>query len=159
MDILLAFTPFLSFAVLERLLGTSSALAVAAAIAALLIVRGSLLHHSSLKLLEVGSMVLFGALAIASRLPAFNLSIVQVRLWVDGGLLAIVVASILVGHPFTLQYARELVPPAISNSPQFRAFNAKLSAVWAVAFTVIVAAMPQCFMCAGLHRPSEQLLF
>jgi len=39
------------------------------------------------------SLILFGALALASGFPQFSLSVVGVRLWVDAGLLAIVAAK------------------------------------------------------------------
>jgi hypothetical protein len=139
-NILLAFAPFLAFALLERSLGTHGALFAATAVAALLLVRDTVVRHRSLKSLEVGSLVLFGALAFASRFPQFSLSVVGVRLCVDGGLLAVILITLLIGQPFTLQYAREQVSKEVAGSPQFKATNVKLSALWALAFAVIVAA-------------------
>jgi hypothetical protein len=139
-NILLAFAPFLAFAVLERGMGAHTALLAATAVAALLLVRDRVFRHRSLKLLEVGSLVLFGALAFASRFPQFSLSVVGVRLCVDGGLLAVILVTLLIGQPFTLQYAREQVSDEVAGSPRFRATNVKISALWALAFAVIVAA-------------------
>lgn len=131
MDMLLAFAPFLSFAVLERSIGAHGAL---------LIARDRLLRHKSLKLLEVGSLILLGALTFATRFTQFNPSVLAARLWVDGGLFVIVAGSILVGRPFSLQHARERVSPDIAATPRFRSINVKISAAWAVAFAVIIIA-------------------
>jgi hypothetical protein len=51
-----------------------------------------------------------------------------------GSLCVIVFASVLVNRPFTEAYAREQAPKEIWNSPAFRAFNRKISAVWGLAF-------------------------
>jgi len=40
-------------------------------------------------------------------------------------------------RPFTEQYARESVPQQYWDSPRFHAVNCRISAVWAVAVTVI----------------------
>jgi hypothetical protein len=140
MNILLAFAPFLAFAVLERRVGAHGALLAATVVAALLLVRDRMIRHRSLKLLEVGSLILFGALSFASRFAWFTLSVVGVRLCVDAGLLVVILITLVIGQPFTLQYAREQVSPEVAASPRFKAVNVKLSAVWALAFAVIVAA-------------------
>ena len=63
-----------------------------------------------------------------------------VRLAVDGGLLAIVLVSLAIGRPFTLQYARERVPEPIWALPVFFTTNRRITVVWAAAFAVHVAA-------------------
>ena len=140
MDMLLAFAPFLAYVALERGMGAHSALVAATIVAALLLVRDKFIRHRSLKLLEVGSVVLFGALAFASRLPRFRLSVVGVRLCVDVGLLVVILFSLLIGKPFTMQYAVERVSSQIAASLRFKSTNVALSAAWALAFAVIVAA-------------------
>ncbi len=140
MNILLAFTPFLAFAGLEHSLGLHTALLAATAISALLIACEILIRKKSLKLLEAASLLFFGALSLLSRRPEFHLSVVAVRLWVDGGLLAVVVGSIVIGRPFTLAYAREQVGADIAASARFRTLNLAMSALWALAFAVVVAA-------------------
>ncbi|MEJ1978243.1 MAG: hypothetical protein WDN49_21100 [Acetobacteraceae bacterium] len=67
-------------------------------------------------------------------------SVIGVRLCVDAGLLLIVLASMALGRPFTLQYAREQVPPEVWSSPEFLRVNNVLTAAWALAFAVMVAA-------------------
>jgi hypothetical protein len=53
-----------------------------------------------------------------------------------GSLCVIVFASVLINRPFTEAYAREQAPKEIWNSPVFRAFNRKISAIWGFAFLV-----------------------
>jgi len=48
--------------------------------------------------------------------------------------------SIAIHRPFTLQYAREQVPEEIAAHPAFYAVNTVITAGWAVAFAVMVAA-------------------
>src|SRR5689334_12198735 len=54
-------------------------------------------------------MLLFGGLTLYAVLEEPTWSVIGVRLCVDSGLLLIVLVSMAVGRPFTLQYAREQV--------------------------------------------------
>jgi hypothetical protein len=148
-NILLAFVPFLTFALLERSVGAHGALLAATVVSALLVIRDTMIRHKSLKLLEGGSLVLFAALTIASRFSQSHLSMIGVRLWVDACLLAMVAGSLLIGRPFTLQYARERVSSEIAAGGRFRRVNMMLSAAWALAFAVIVAADASMLYVAG----------
>ena len=67
-------------------------------------------------------------------------SVIGVRLCVDAGLLVIVLVSMVVGRPFTLQYAREQVAPEFWSSSEFIRTNYIITAVWAFAFAVMVIA-------------------
>jgi tryptophan-rich sensory protein len=66
--------------------------------------------------------------------------VIGVRLCVDAGLLVIVLVSMAVGRPFTLQYAREQVAPEFWHRPDFIRTNYVITAVWALAFAVMVIA-------------------
>ena len=136
MGILLAFAPFIVFAVLDRIVGPTAALAAAAAVSAALIARSG----RSVKVLEVGTFVLFGGLALYTLLTGTNWSVIGVRLCVDAGLLLVVLASMAAGRPFTLQYAREQVAPEWWNRPEFIRTNYIITGVWALAFFVMVLA-------------------
>jgi hypothetical protein len=83
---------------------------------------------------------LFGGLAAYARFTAVTWSIFAVRLRVDAGLLLIVLASIVLRQPFTLQYAREKVAREFWGSSEFVRVNYVLTAAWACAFAVMVAA-------------------
>lgn len=67
-------------------------------------------------------------------------SIAAVRLRVDAGLMLIVLASMALRQPFSLQYARERVAREHWDSPAFLHVNYVISAAWASAFGVLVLA-------------------
>lgn len=140
MNILFAFAPFIVFAVLERLTGPTTALAAAALVSLLIIVRDLLIRRRAAKVLEIGSLVLFGCLAVYSGIADAQWSIVTVRLCVDAGLLLLVLFSLLIRKPFTLQYAREGASTEKWIQPAFIKANYVITAVWAIAFAVMVAA-------------------
>ncbi|PQV54215.1 hypothetical protein [Paraburkholderia sp. BL21I4N1] len=140
MTFLLTFAPFLAFAVIERLAGAQAGLAAGAIVAAALLVRDFLSPMRRIKLLEVGTFLLFGALTLYALTRDVQWSIAAVRLRVDGGLMLIVLASIALRRPFTLQYARETVARELWNSPEFIRVNYVISAAWAAAFGALVLA-------------------
>lgn len=135
MQIVLGFAPFIAFALLTRFAGVEASLWIAAAIAVASASR-NLFAGRSMKILEAGTIALFGLLALHAALTQSPWSLPLVRAVVDAGLLAIVLLSIAIGAPFTLQYAREQVPPEIQASPLFLRVNMVISAVWALAFAV-----------------------
>lgn len=151
MGILLAFAPFIVFIVVERLVVVTTGLISAAAIAAFLLLRG-VLTHKSLKVLELGTLILFGGLAIYAKLANPTWSIIAVRLRVDAGLLLVVLLSLALRKPFTLQYAREQASPEIWSSPQFIRTNYIITAVWATAFAIMVIAEAAILYMPGLPK-------
>ncbi|HEY0184672.1 MAG TPA: hypothetical protein VGC09_17875 [Rhodopila sp.] len=140
MGMLLAFAPFIAFAVIDRLVGATAGLIAGAVAAAALLLRDRLTPGRVPKILEIGTVILFGGLAVYAVFGGPTGSIMGVRLAVDTGLLLIVVISIAVHRPFTLQYAREQVGREYWNSPDFIRANYVITAAWAVAFVVLVAA-------------------
>jgi hypothetical protein len=94
-----------------------------AAVSAVMLLRDWVTPGRTPKLLQIGTTLLFAGLALYSRMGGPQWSIVGVRLRVDTGLLAIVLASMALGRPFTLQYAREQVAPALWNSAVFMRTN------------------------------------
>jgi hypothetical protein len=92
------------------------------------------------KILEVGTTVLFCGLAVYAFIMQPAWSIIGVRLRVDAGLLIIVLITLAVGRPFTIQYAREQVAPEFWESSEFIRTNYVITAVWALAFAVLVIA-------------------
>jgi len=140
MGILLAFAPFAVFALLDRIIGPVEALAAGAAAAAVLIVRDLASAGRRVKVLEAGTFVLFAGLALYTLLSGAARSVIGVRLCVDAGLLLIVLASMAMGRPFTLQYARERVSPDVRDRPEFIRVNHVITGAWALAFGVMVLA-------------------
>ncbi len=140
MGILLAFAPFIVFALVDRTVGVTEGLVAGAVTSAALLARDWFVLVRSPKILEIGTVMLFGALAAYSLFGSPDWSIMGVRLCVDLGLLLIVLVSIALRQPFTLQYAREQVPADLWNTPEFLRTNYVITAVWALAFSILVLA-------------------
>ncbi len=140
MGILLAFAPFIVFAIIDRIGSSTEGLIAATLVSLALILRDCLTPGRVPKLLEIGTLILFGGLALYSLLVDPSWSVIGVRLCVDAGLLFIVLMSIAVRRPFTLQYAREQVASGHWNTPEFIRTNYVISAAWALAFLVMVIA-------------------
>ncbi|MCM2503621.1 hypothetical protein NDN16_08020 [Aureimonas altamirensis] len=139
MNILLALAPFIAFAFVDRFLGSFEGLISGTVAAAVLLLR-DVLAHRPLKILEIGTLILFAGLTLYVALSDVSLSVMAVRIMVDTGLLLIVLASILLRRPFTLQYAKEGVSPEVASSTEFLRTNYVISGAWAAAFAVIVVA-------------------
>jgi hypothetical protein len=97
---------------------------------------------SQLKLLDVATVVFFAALTIAaivtsrhdvSELDKYSQAISS------GALGIIALGSIVFGHPFTVDYAREQVPPQAWHTAVFKRINLVLTSVWTVVFLVCAA--------------------
>ncbi len=140
MGIVWAFAPFILFAIVDRFTGSTVSLAAGAAASAILLVRDLLTKNRSPKILEVGTFILFCALLGYGLLRQAQWSVIGVRLCVDTGLLLIVLLSMAVRRPFTMQYAREQVSSEFWQSPQFLRTNYVITAVWALAFAAMVGA-------------------
>ncbi|MCR0981483.1 hypothetical protein [Roseomonas populi] len=149
MGILLAFAPFIAFAVISNHAGPLPALLAGAAVAAFLVFRARR-QGTGMRILEVGTCILFVAVAAYTWLSGGALSIIATRLVIDAGLLAIVLLSIALGRPFTMSYARESVPREHWDSPGFLRTNNIISAAWALAFAVMVAAEAALLLVPGL---------
>ncbi|HVP83931.1 MAG TPA: hypothetical protein VMS78_04330 [Rhizomicrobium sp.] len=139
MGILLAFAPFVVFAIVDRFVGSTEGLVAGTVVSIGLLLR-DVVSKKSVKVLEVGTAILFGGLALYAVLNKPAWSVIGVRLMVDSGLLLIVLLSMALRRPFTLQYAREQVAPEIWGTPQFVRTNYVITAVWALAFAVMVVA-------------------
>ena len=140
MGILLGFAPFIAFAILDWAMGPTQGLIAGALVSLALLLRELLSLKRVPKVLEIGTTILFGGLALYAVSGAPTWSIVGVRLRVDVGLLLIVLVSIAIRRPFTLQYAKEQVPREMWETARFRRTNYVISAVWALAFMALVSA-------------------
>jgi len=140
MNLLIGFSPFIAFVVLEHFFGVATGLAAAALMSLGIVLRDALMSGRHVKLLEVGSLLLFGFLGALAFATGADWSVLKVRLWVDLGLCAIVLASVVAKRPFTLPYAKERVSPEIWSSERFLRVNQTLTLAWVGAFIVIVLA-------------------
>ncbi|MEI9991293.1 MAG: hypothetical protein WDM86_14755 [Rhizomicrobium sp.] len=138
MNLVLGFLPFILFDVLMRL-SADMALWAAFAVAFTLGMR-SFLDTRVLKTLDAGNTALFGTLALYKGFIQPGLADGTVLLAVDGGLLAIIVFSLLLHEPFTLQYAREQVAQEQWGAPAFLRANYVVTAVWMAALLIMTIA-------------------
>lgn len=135
MSILFGLTPFIVFFLLMRLSTPLLALAGATVMSAILMGRMAF-RGGNIKILEIGSLILFALLALYTLTMHPGWSIAGVRLAVDGGLALIVLFSLAIRRPFTLQYAKESVPEQFWTHPLFIRTNYIISAVWAMNFLI-----------------------
>lgn len=138
MQFLLGFAPFIVFAALTRV-SVSLALWLALAAGFALGIR-NFLHKRELRLLDCGSIVLFGGLALLAGFILPGISIGAVRLTVNGGLTILAFASIIFRRPLTLPYAREQVAAALWSTPHFLTLNYRISTAWMAAFAAMAVA-------------------
>lgn len=139
MDILFGFTPYFAFFVVLRMVAVEAAMWAAFAVAVLIATYGKWRGRSA-KILEIGAISLFGALAVFTTVAHWDWTLTAVRLAVDLGLLTITLISIALGRPFTMQYARERVAREYWQSPLFLAINRRITWVWAGAFAALTVA-------------------
>jgi hypothetical protein len=100
------------------------------------------LRGSSPKMLEFADVTYFGVLAVVVAVASES-----TRDWLElwGGetanvaLLVIVLGSVLIRKPFTLQYAREDTPREYWDTPEFMRVNYLISWVWVAAFAIEAA--------------------
>ena len=138
MAILLGFAPFIAFALLSNV-SVDLALWIAFAAAFVIAIR-DFAHSRLLRMLDVGSVALFGLLSLYVGFIQPGIPIQMARLVVDGGLFVMAVLSILLRHPLTLQYAREQVPQEFWQTARFVFTNYLMTAGWAFAFAVMALA-------------------
>jgi hypothetical protein len=139
MGILLGLVPFCVFFVLVQLTGTNVGLWGATAVSAALMLREGLRGRSA-KVLDAGTLALFTFLAICGSVTRANWPVTTVRTMLDSGLLSIMVFSLAIRRPFTLEYARDQVAIDLWRSPRFVQTNYYISSAWAFAMLMVVTA-------------------
>jgi hypothetical protein len=139
MMIFLILAPYAAFTLL-MLAGSPVASLLAAAAICLLVIGVDVFRGRSVKLLGAGSAILFASLGGYLTLIDPGLSPSALKLAVDCGLLAIALLSLAIRFPFTLQYAREVVDAKTADLPGFLTANYLITAVWALAFLLMLMA-------------------
>ena len=135
--IFLILAPYGAFAML-MLVGSAVASLFAAAAICLMVIAYDMLRGRSVKMLGLGSAILFTALGGALAVADLGWSSSAVKLAVDAGVLAIALVSLAIGKPFTLQYAREVVDAETAGLPGFLTANYVISWAWALAFLLMM---------------------
>ena len=138
MNLILGFAPFILFAFLSRL---SADLALWLAFAAAFVVTiRDFMESPSLRLLDAGSLALFGLLALGRGFLDPNLSLAMVRFLAELSLFLLLGAALAFGRPFSIDYARLDPREAGWPLPLFRRVNILVSGVWILAFLAMAAA-------------------
>jgi hypothetical protein len=104
----------------------------------------------SLKILPIGTAIVFAGIIAWLHLIDPALSDKAVKVAVDGGILAISVGSMLARYPFTLQYALERVHPEIAAMPGFLRSNYIITGVWTASFLLMLLANAAILYVPGL---------
>jgi hypothetical protein len=133
MKIILAFLPLIAFLAVQRFLGPDVALGAAAIIALCMTLTNVFIRRVGAKILDLGSTVLFGGLAAYVYFSSAHLTLAQIRLCADSGLLLIVVISLLIRRPFTLQYASVSAP----YGKRMLSVHTVVTGMWAAAFAAM----------------------
>ena len=139
MGMLMTFVPWLAFWVLASRgqLFLAIAVALAASIAAIVMEK---MAGRNAKILQIGTLVVFVVFGLAALVADRAWLGHWIRLLSNVALTLIVLVSILIGKPFTIQYARESVPKEHWDSPEFLRANYVITWVWFAAFVVNAAA-------------------
>lgn len=139
MTIFLSLAPFGVFSLL-LLLTTAAASASAAAAVAVLAIGYDIVRGNTIKIFAVGTVLMFGAMAVYFSATGNEWSDLGVRIAVDLGVIVIALFSLAVRVPFTLQYARESVDAETQALPAFVTANYVMTWVWTGAAALMLVA-------------------
>src|SRR5438105_478891 len=132
---------FVPVAIFTLLASVSQDLALWAGLAAAFVVSiRDFALEPVLRLLDVGSLVVFALLAFYAGFIHPGITTQLTRFVVDGGFFALALVSILLRNPLTIQYAREQVTNEVWATRPFLLTNYALTAVWMFCFAIMAAA-------------------
>ncbi|MGJ4885601.1 MULTISPECIES: hypothetical protein [unclassified Bradyrhizobium] len=137
MTIFLILAPYGVYAALMMVVSATLSLAVATAMC-LIVVAVDVVKGRSIKILGLGSAIVFASIAAYLGLIDPTLSASAVRLAVDCGIFALSLGSMLLRAPFTLQYALEAVPPETAAIPGFLRANYVITGAWTVSALLMI---------------------
>jgi len=138
MMIFLILLPFGVFSVLMLVTSAETALFSSAA-TGLAVIAWDAFRGRQLKMLGAGSVALFLGLGAYLTLIDASLSASAIKLTVDAGVLVIALVSLAIRHPFTLQYAREVVDAETLALPGFLKANYIMTWAWTACMVLMMA--------------------
>jgi hypothetical protein len=137
MTIFLILAPYGAFALL-MLVTSAFASLLAAAAACLAVIAFDMVRGRSIKILTVGSVIVFAAVGGYVALVHPDMSTSAVKFAVDAGIFLVSLLSIVLRFPFTLQYAREVVDAETALLPGFMRANYLITWAWTGAALVMM---------------------
>ena len=138
MTIFLILAPYGTFAVLMMLIPAAVSLFATAAICLATIAVERFVRGRAVKILPAGAVLTFAAVGCYVLLVDPGMSTSAVKFSVDVGMLLVILASIAIRRPFTLQYAREEVDAETAKLPGFIRANYIISWVWAASMVAMM---------------------
>jgi hypothetical protein len=129
MTIFLILAPYCAYATLMMV--TSAVVSLFAAVAILLaVIAYDIVRGRSIKILGVGSVIVFAAVGNYVALVDPTMGTAAVKFAVDAGIFLVSLVSILIRRPFTLQYALEVVDAETKKVPGFLRANYVITWAW-----------------------------
>jgi hypothetical protein len=129
MAVFLILAPYVAFAALMLVTSATVSLFTSAAIC-LAVIAFDVVRGRSVKVLGTGSVIVFAAVGGYLALIDPSLSNSAARFAVDAGIFLVSLMSIVTRHPFTLQYAREMVDAETAKMPGFIQANYLITLAW-----------------------------
>lgn len=139
MALFIILSPYLAHTGLMMIASEATSLFAGAAVA-LALVAYDLWHGRAVKLLAAGTALTFTALGSYLTLIDSPWSNHSINLAINASVLAIIVLSLAIRLPFTIQYAREQVEPDVAQEPVFIRINYVLTWVWVGAVGLMLVA-------------------
>jgi len=130
--VLLGFLPLVIYGILAGTSISSVTIALVVAIAAFLILGRSDLRKGMM--MAWVNVAIFGVALIAIGVIGIAWIIPYMGILIYATLAAFTVGSILIGSPFTLQYAREMVDRSLWENPLFIRTNVVITGIWGGVF-------------------------
>lgn len=146
MSILVGLLPFILLPVLRALLPVRAAMLASLGLAAATLARQTLAGGPKSLNVLVFVLLLIATLLTFQR-PDFG------KRWngvvVDGGLAVYAFAGLAIGRPFSVEFARDTVEPALWTHPLFLHVTSAITLAWAIGFVVLaVLAWPAAWLLA-----------
>jgi hypothetical protein len=157
MTILLILAPYAVFSLLMLVTSADVSLFSAAAIC-LVVIAYDKVRGRSLKILGVGSVIVF--IAVGGYVTEIDpdLSVSGVKFAVDAGIFLVALGSIVARKPFTLQYALEMVDAETAKLPGFIKASYIIAWAWTGSMLLMMASNAALIYVPGLPLWSGLLI-
>src|SRR3954451_21357735 len=129
MNVFAGFAPWIVYWILIGSVSFRTAVLIAFLLSLIVTVQ-SLVRGSTPKLLEVGGTIAFAILVVVTFATDDHFLEQWIQPLTNASLFAIALGSVLIGKPFTLQYAEEAVEPDVAAKPGFVYINTIITWVW-----------------------------